>query len=392
MPHRPRRTALAIVLTASLTGVGIISGHAALGSAPPGLVLGLTTVPTSPPTATVAASPTVPLPPTSSVSSSPGPAAPRNVAVVAHATSLTVTWTASSGAIDHYDLYYLQSFSDNYYFKSSGNVTSTTLTSNVTPRTQYRVLIAAVDVAGLRSPMSEQVNVVTPASDTAPDQTPPTSPKDLKVAEYPETGAVRLSWSPSTDDVGVTGYIIYSAYDDSASRIIAPTQLTTFTVSLGRTGPNGEPHDEFFVRATDAAGNVSLASASLLVRPSGSSSPGPPSSEPASSPPPPTCAITYHPLSTWADGFVAEVTVTNRGTSTLTDWTATFHFGGDQQIATSWNGAFRQSGADVALGPPDWNRSVAPGRAATVGLFGSYRTSAAAPSVFAVNGKPCQDF
>src|SRR5690349_17304609 len=97
MPYRPRRISTAVVLTAALTGVGIVTGQAALGSAPPGLVPGSAVVTAPPSTGGVSASPTP----------SPAPSAalspPTDVVVVAHATSLIVSWTAPQhGQVDHY--------------------------------------------------------------------------------------------------------------------------------------------------------------------------------------------------------------------------------------------------------------------------------------------------
>src|SRR5256885_1599062 len=65
--------------------------------------------------------------------------------------------------------------------------------------------------------------VVAPAADT----TPPTVPTGLVAVAISPT-QIRLTWNPSTDNVGVTGYLVYNA--DTGS-VIATTTTTSFTHS-----------------------------------------------------------------------------------------------------------------------------------------------------------------
>src|SRR6267154_737142 len=70
--------------------------------------------------------------------------------------------------------------------------------------TTYGYTVAARDAAGNLSPDSTSVSVTTAS---AADTAPPTTPTGLTVAVAGTTGA-NLSWSASTDNVGVTGYIV----------------------------------------------------------------------------------------------------------------------------------------------------------------------------------------
>src|SRR5260221_7094867 len=70
--------------------------------------------------------------------------------------------------------------------------------------TTYSYTVAARDAAGNLSPDSTGVSVTTAS---AADTAPPTTPTGLTVAVAGSTGA-NLSWSASTDNVGVTGYIV----------------------------------------------------------------------------------------------------------------------------------------------------------------------------------------
>src|SRR5438552_417041 len=70
--------------------------------------------------------------------------------------------------------------------------------------TTYSYTVAARDAAGNVSPNSASVSVTTAI---AADTTAPTTPTGLTGAAAGSTGA-NLSWSASTDNVGVTGYIV----------------------------------------------------------------------------------------------------------------------------------------------------------------------------------------
>src|SRR5436853_543139 len=65
----------------------------------------------------------------------------------------------------------------------------------------YSYTVAARDAAGNISPNSASVSI------TIADTTAPTTPTGLTAAAAGSTG-VNLSWSASTDNVGVTGYIV----------------------------------------------------------------------------------------------------------------------------------------------------------------------------------------
>lgn len=93
--------------------------------------------------------------------------------------------------------------------------------------------------------------LVTSQTDTAP----PSAPANLASPSKTDT-TVSLTWSASTDNVGVTGYDIYNG------SVLAGTAATTsYTV----TGLTASTAYTFTVKARDAAGNVSAASSPLTV-------------------------------------------------------------------------------------------------------------------------------
>ncbi len=89
----------------------------------------------------------------------------------------------------------------------------------------------------------------------APDTTAPTAPTNLASANITTT-TFTLSWTASTDNVGVTGYDVYQAG-------VLKTSVTTTSASI--TGLTASTTYSFTVKAKDAAGNVSAASNALNV-------------------------------------------------------------------------------------------------------------------------------
>lgn len=93
-------------------------------------------------------------------------------------------------------------------------------------------------------------NISTPAHQTAPDVEAPTAPTSLSTTQITDT-TISLIWRKSTDNVGVTGYLIFknsvelNEVTDTVYTVTGLTKLTSYS---------------FFVKAKDAAKNVSEAS------------------------------------------------------------------------------------------------------------------------------------
>ncbi len=88
-----------------------------------------------------------------------------------------------------------------------------------------------------------------------PDTQAPTAPTGLASSGVTSTTAT-LSWTASTDNVGVTGYNVYQN-----GTLLGTTTGTTYSV----TGLTAATTYSFYVTANDAAGNVSAASSTLSV-------------------------------------------------------------------------------------------------------------------------------
>ena len=58
--------------------------------------------------------------------------------------------------------------------------------------------------------------------------------------------------------------------------------------------------------------------------------------------------MAYAIQSDWGAGFVVNITITNLG-SPITAWTLGYSYGGNQSLASGWNGNWSQSGSAVQV-------------------------------------------
>jgi glycosidase len=111
--------------------------------------------------------------------------------------------------------------------------------------------------AGLSTVKDKAVtkNAADPCASVVPDSTPPTVPSAVK-ATATDTSIV-LTWDPSTDDTGVTGYQVTRSGGTKGSQV-----TTIGSTVLSESGLEANTAYTYTVKALDAAGNVSAASAS----------------------------------------------------------------------------------------------------------------------------------
>ncbi|WP_428743515.1 M4 family metallopeptidase [Tenacibaculum sp.] len=171
------------------------------------------------------------------------PTAPTSLAASnVEETTLTLNWSAATDnvGVTGYDVYSASAV--------IGSTTSAT-TFNVTglsAGTAYTFTVKAKDAAGNVSAASNAVNVTT----KSPDTQAPTAPSALTASNVEETTAT-LSWTASTDNVGVTSYEVFNG---------AASAGTVTGTSMNLTGLTASTTYNFTVKAKDAAGNISAAS------------------------------------------------------------------------------------------------------------------------------------
>ena len=112
-----------------------------------------------------------------------------------------------------------------------------------TENTAYTYSVKAYDAAGNTSALSA-LRKVTPSA-------APSTPTNLTATL--SSGDPKLTWTASTDNVGVTGYIIYRSTNGGNGSEVARTASTTWTDTSAR----ARTRYTYNVRAYDAAGNTS---------------------------------------------------------------------------------------------------------------------------------------
>ncbi len=176
------------------------------------------------------------------------PTAPVLTATATAHNTVALSWSASTDANGIAN-----------YFIVRGGVTLTqvgasTLTytdTTASGNTTYSYYIIAKDTNG-NPASSNTTTVTTPA---APDTTAPSTPTNLAGSAISAT-QINLTWTASTDNIGVAGYDVYRGGSKVA---------TVTTTSFGDAGLTAGTAYSYYVIAKDAAGNPSPQSATINI-------------------------------------------------------------------------------------------------------------------------------
>jgi chitodextrinase len=179
-----------------------------------------------------------------STSDTSAPSVPTGLKAAAVSSSqINLSWAASTDnvAVSGYKIYI------------NGSLRATTTKASysdtgLTAGTTYTYKVAAYDAAGNISGQSASASATTLKSDTRS----PTVPTYLK-ATAASSSQINLTWTASTDNVGVKGYRIYRNGTQIA---------TTATTSFSNSGLAASTTYTYRVSAYDAAGNSSAQSSS----------------------------------------------------------------------------------------------------------------------------------
>jgi chitodextrinase len=181
------------------------------------------------------------------------PSAPAGLtASAASATQVNLSWTASTDnvGVTGY-LVERRQGAGSTAFAQIGTPTGTAFSNTgLSAGTVYNYRVRATDAAGYLSAYSSIVSSTTPSA--SGDTTPPTAPSGLR-AGAGSTGQINLSWTASTDNVGVAAYLVERRRGSGSFSQITTTPSTNFT----DTGLSRRTTYSYRVRATDAAGNLS---------------------------------------------------------------------------------------------------------------------------------------
>ncbi len=177
------------------------------------------------------------------------PSTPSNVAAQANAyNKVTVSWTASTDNVGVTGYRIIR----NGASIAQINAVSQYVDTTVLPDTAYNYQVIAYDAAGNASTASTSVQVKTP---NQPDTQAPSAPGSLTAVAV-GTSQINLSWTASTDNVGVAVYDVYRAVGSGTAAKVG----TVSTLSYGDTGLSASTNYSYYVVARDTAGNASAQS------------------------------------------------------------------------------------------------------------------------------------
>ncbi|HEY4426063.1 MAG TPA: hypothetical protein VGN10_17770 [Pyrinomonadaceae bacterium] len=173
------------------------------------------------------------------------PSTPTNlVAGAPNPTTINLSWTAST---DNIGVTNYLVFRDTLPSPIASVVGTAFSDTGLTPLSSHSYRVIASDGAGNLSGFSNTATANTPA-----DTTGPSAPANL-VAVGSNSTTINLSWTASTDNVGVVGYNVFR---DGGSLPIATVSATNFS----DTGLGISSTHSYTVKAFDGANNSSLAS------------------------------------------------------------------------------------------------------------------------------------
>jgi fibronectin type 3 domain-containing protein len=163
----------------------------------------------------------------------------------------TVSWTTSEPADSQIDYGPTASYGSRTALNTNLDTAHTQVVAGLAAGTTYHYRVRSTDAAGNLG-TSPDLTFATPAS---ADSQPPEAPTNL-TAVIGTDGNVHLSWSASTDNVGVNGYQVIRN-----DKQLASSSTTSYVDS---TAP-ADSTNTYAVVAIDAAGNVSAPSDTVNV-------------------------------------------------------------------------------------------------------------------------------
>ncbi len=179
------------------------------------------------------------------------PTVPTNVdAVAASPTQINLSWTASSDnvAVTKYRVERCQGAGCSTYSHIASPAGTSYSDTAVSEITSYTYRLRAGDAGGNLSGYSAT------DSATTPDGTPPTAPPNLSANAVSPT-QINLTWTASTDNVAVTGYIVQRCAGASCSNFAQVG--TPAGPSFSNTSLSDVTTYRYRVRARDAVPNLS---------------------------------------------------------------------------------------------------------------------------------------
>ena len=180
------------------------------------------------------------------------PTAPSNLSASAFSpTQINLSWTASTDNIGVTNYLIEGCITTSCTYAQIGTATGTAFNNTgLTPGTGYSYRVRATDAAGNLSAYSNIAAATTPLVDTQP----PTAPSNL-TAIAAGSSQINLTWTASTDNVGLHGYSVERCLTAACSFAVIVPYITSTVYN--DTGLNPSTSYSYRVQASDSAGNLS---------------------------------------------------------------------------------------------------------------------------------------
>lgn len=189
------------------------------------------------------------------------PSAPQGLsAAAASSSSIVLNWGAATDnvGVTGYQIYRCSGGGCAPSVQIANPKSTSYTDSGLNPATSYSYCVVAVDSAGNVSARSAIAAASTlPAATPAADTTPPAVPTGV-TASATSSSSITVNWGAASDNVGVTGYLLYRCSGGGCTSVtqIAKQTATSYTDA----GLTAGTSYSYSVAAVDAAGNVSAPS------------------------------------------------------------------------------------------------------------------------------------
>jgi hypothetical protein len=186
------------------------------------------------------------------------------------------------------------------------------------------------------------------------------------------SGTATLTWTASTP--GSNPVAKYNVYNSSGTLVTSTTGL-----SVTLTGLTVGTSYTYDVVAVDSQGNASL--------------PSPPVTFTVPPPSNASCAVHFAVAGSWPGGFQGGVTITNKGTSAINNWTLTWTWPSTGEAITQmWGASYTQTGASVSAVNVSYDATIgANGGTVNFGFLSNDSGQIPAPAAFFLNGSICSN-
>jgi chitodextrinase len=185
------------------------------------------------------------------------PTVPTNLIGIAMSSSqINLSWNASADniGVTGYRVERCQGASCSSFNEIAAPATTSYSNTNLSASTSYSYRVRAVDAAGNLSGYSNTCSATTQAGGGGGDTTAPTAPTNL-TSTATSSSQINLSWTASTDNVGVTGYKVYGDDTNPITPVWFIKSVTGISTSMA--GLIASSQYCYRVSAVDAAGNES---------------------------------------------------------------------------------------------------------------------------------------